>query len=1031
MMNGCSKPNEPANRAPGVPAIDTPSHQSSGQTVTIVLRWSCIDPDGDPLAYDVHFGTSSTPPLVSSGQSETSYATGNLAYGTKYFWRILVRDSHGNTSSSPTWEFTTEGQAILSNGLVSPASGNNGSIFTYSVTYQNATGSEPKMAELVLDGMHHTMSLTSGTISSGATYTYSQSLDEAVHTYSFCFTSGDSQLVAFPSGGYLTGPVVTKPDVTVAPNVFPLDDLDSLQFAGITDSTYRLTFVGTPPVFHSGDIIVGSDDGGYLRKVVDYKVQGSQILLNTTFASLSQAIITGACSTKVPLGFGSSKSYRNGSPITLGEVVSMAPGVIPTGDGFVLDNTVVFDGPVGNARLTVKITRGIISFDPDLDLGWKLDHGIKEFHAVVSGDLKFDADVAVTSTAPIVHSASKTLVQYNYILPTFFVGPVPVIAVAQLSIEAGEVDALDLAATINFDITDTSLIQAGARYDQSSWSGIWENESRSHSSLNLPQMSLGAKAKLFIRPRIDVKLYTVYGPYVYVEPSASLEAKVQSTPPCWIWGLYAGVEAKFGMRGKILDYSFLDFNRSFLSVQYEIAGDSICENSPPSAVTDLRSPNLTSNSAILAWTAPGNDGNIGQASAYDVRYSTSQITEANWSAATQAGGEPAPRIAGSSETFTVTGLSPNTTYYFALKTADEVPNWSGLSNVPSATTPSDGDVTPPAAVTNLAATNPTASAITLTWIAPGDDGNTGTASQYDIRYSTSQITSSNWNSASQATGEPTPRAAGSSETFAVTGLSPNTTYYFALKAGDEVLNWSLLSNLVSATTTGILSQEFVLDGQTLALWHFNESSGSAVVDATINHSNGTCTGTTVGSGKFGNARHLNGTSDYIKVPISPSLEPAGDFTVEGWFKIDDLNASMPNQNNEDVLLSSLTTPDKGGYQIGIKKTASNQYKVFVGIRSASGAADLFGTKFLTNTDNGVWHHMAGVFRKNPIASGGTLYLFLDGVQDGSLATGYNCEYTNINYLYIGTNVHFLDYSRMLGGSIDEVRISNIVRYSPQ
>ena len=39
-------------------------------------------------------------------------------------------------------------------------------------------------------------------------------------------------------------------------------------------------------------------------------------------------------------------------------------------------------------------------------------------------------------------------------------------------------------------------------------------------------------------------------------------------------------------------------------------------------------------------------------------------------------GEPTPKAAGQAESFTVTGLSANTTYYFALKVADEVPNWS-------------------------------------------------------------------------------------------------------------------------------------------------------------------------------------------------------------------------------------------------------------------------------------------------------------------------------------------------------------------
>ena len=52
----------------------------------------------------------------------------------------------------------------------------------------------------------------------------------------------------------------------------------------------------------------------------------------------------------------------------------------------------------------------------------------------------------------------------------------------------------------------------------------------------------------------------------------------------------------------------------------------------------------------------------------------------------QAIGETAPLAPGSGETMTVSGLSPNTMYYFAVKTSDEVPNESSLSNVPNLAT---------------------------------------------------------------------------------------------------------------------------------------------------------------------------------------------------------------------------------------------------------------------------------------------------------------------------------------------------------
>ena len=228
----------------------------------------------------------------------------------------------------------------------------------------------------------------------------------------------------------------------------------------------------------------------------------------------------------------------------------------------------------------------------------------------------------------------------------------------------------------------------------------------------------------------------------------------------------------------------------------------------PDAVADLATGTVTTSSVALSWTAPGDDGATGTATTYDVRYSTSTITAGNWATATQATGEPAPSVAGSAETFTVTGLSESTTYFFAIKTSDEVPNESALSNVPSAAT-SDG--TAPNAVADLATGTVTTSSVALSWTAPGDDGATGTATTYDVRYSTSTITAGNWASATQATGEPAPAVAGSAETFTVTGLSESTTYFFAIKTSDEVPNESALSNVPSAATADGTAPDAVAD----------------------------------------------------------------------------------------------------------------------------------------------------------------------------------------------------------------------------
>jgi len=83
----------------------------------------------------------------------------------------------------------------------------------------------------------------------------------------------------------------------------------------------------------------------------------------------------------------------------------------------------------------------------------------------------------------------------------------------------------------------------------------------------------------------------------------------------------------------------------------------------------------------LKWTAPGDDGRAGRATRYDLRYSTKLITLANFSAARVAKNLPTPSAAGTTESYTLSGLASDTTYFIAIRTVDDGGNWSGLSNV--------------------------------------------------------------------------------------------------------------------------------------------------------------------------------------------------------------------------------------------------------------------------------------------------------------------------------------------------------------
>ncbi|MCP4581520.1 MAG: MBL fold metallo-hydrolase [candidate division Zixibacteria bacterium] len=136
------------------------------------------------------------------------------------------------------------------------------------------------------------------------------------------------------------------------------------------------------------------------------------------------------------------------------------------------------------------------------------------------------------------------------------------------------------------------------------------------------------------------------------------------------------------------------------------------------------------------------------------------------------------------------------------------------------------DIIDPDAITNLTANGgPGSDEITLNWTATGDDGGSGTAAVYDIRY---RLASSgpidgeiDWSLSDEAENEPEPQVAGSSESFTISGLTEGESYYFAIKVMDDNLNNSDLSNSPQATA-GLVTAGFNGD---MEFWDDNGPSG--------------------------------------------------------------------------------------------------------------------------------------------------------------------------------------------------------------
>ena len=101
----------PSNHPPDAPVNNTgagsPADNATGVTATPTLHWTCTDPDGDVLKYDIHFGDTDPPPALSTGQYAVSIGPISAENSTEYFWYVIAEDPSGERTQSATFSFTT------------------------------------------------------------------------------------------------------------------------------------------------------------------------------------------------------------------------------------------------------------------------------------------------------------------------------------------------------------------------------------------------------------------------------------------------------------------------------------------------------------------------------------------------------------------------------------------------------------------------------------------------------------------------------------------------------------------------------------------------------------------------------------------------------------------------------------------------------------------------------------------------------------------------------------------------------------
>jgi len=387
-------------------------------------------------------------------------------------------------------------------------------------------------------------------------------------------SAGDAMITA-TSEGVMAEAAVTVLGWNVSDELAVVDSatLDLLSDAAERASgTYRFRVLQQPaPSFEQGDVIVGAQDLGFLRRVVSASTSGDVITLETDPAALSDVIVEGALETSIDLVFADGAPSLVG-PLDPGEVRWGAPVFTPLAEGVALSRAGInlsgldvckmlqqAGGPTCPSGIKkFEIKTGVLDFSPQFDLSARFSGlSLTSFRGVADGAVKADFSLvlqAETSVSPI-----KPQIDIAEITRPFYaqIGPVPVVGYVELSLKGGLEAKATAKGSVEAGFTNTHNVQVGASWNESAgWAPVFQSQRTFDAQL--PALEDGTlsgqidvETKLFLKPELRIIFYGVLGPFANVEPFGTFTLTF-GTSACGMKS-EAGINTEIGFTIPFLD----------------------------------------------------------------------------------------------------------------------------------------------------------------------------------------------------------------------------------------------------------------------------------------------------------------------------------------------------------------------------------------------------------------------------------------------------------------------------------------------
>jgi uncharacterized protein (TIGR02145 family) len=359
--------------------------------------------------------------------------------------------------------------------------------------------------------------------------------------------------------------------------------VDTVNTQLLSDSTqlsqgiYRYDWNESSSFFQVGDILIGSDGYGYLRKVTNAFQDANEWVANTEQATLEDAIeyIDLADSLQILLN-GPDKAIVNGKLIPIKNSY-FHPGI--SFDSKMNLMSLQDVDLISTNYFSAKILEGSLDFNPILHRALKISGfppSLDYFKFSAGGMMEFNMDMEFKATAP--YNESEDIRIFYLEIPVFNIGIIPVVAYTAIYI-GYEID-LDITGTTLLNLDSQAGLEVGVEYDNG-FNSIYEKTLNFDADLDWGATA-DVGAKIFVRPEFGMKIVGFASGYLNVEPYLRADAGVTYPNYDWHVGMYAGLDANIGCNVGILGFDLLDYDYTFANFETELYYNSgTLENKPP------------------------------------------------------------------------------------------------------------------------------------------------------------------------------------------------------------------------------------------------------------------------------------------------------------------------------------------------------------------------------------------------------------------------------------------------------------------